>query len=143
MEADFTVSVVSTAEVDFTQAGGTTLTAARASTATIMSADILAGMAHTMVGTAPIGVIRITDTVGDLVLVLALVGPIGQAMHIRTLMAPGGGEHHIITLTMLLLTRTLTMEATIPAHQILVQNPTTTLGLVRELPMGTLQAATP
>ena len=142
MEVDFTVSVVSTAEVDFTQVGGT-LTVARVSTAAIMSADIMAGTVPTMVGTALIGAIRITDTVGDLVLVLALVGPIGQAMHIRTLMPPGGGEHNIITLTMLLFTRTLTMGAMIPAHQILVQNPTTTLGLIRELPRGTLQAATP
>ena len=142
MELDFTASVVSTAEVDFTQAGGTTLTVARVCTAAIMSADIMAGTAHTMVGTALIGAIRITDTAGDLVLVLALVGPLGQAMHIRMHTAPGGGEHHI-TLTMLLLTRTLTGEAMIPAHQILVQNPTSTLGLIWKLPRGTPEATTP
>ena len=99
------------------------LTVARVSPAAIMSVDIMAGTAHTMVGTALIGAIRITETDGDLVLVLALVGPIGQATHIRTNMAPGGGEHHIITLTMPQPTRTLTMEALIPSHQILVHHP--------------------
>lgn len=141
MEVDFTVAEGSIVEVGFTEAGRTTLTVARVSTAAIMSADIMAGTVDTMAGMALIGATRITATDGDLVLGLVLVGPIRQATHIRTDMLPGG-EHHTITLTMLLL-RTLTMEAMILAHQILVQNPTATLGLIRELPGGALEAATP
>lgn len=140
MEVDFTVAGRSTAEVGFTEVGGTTLTVARVSTAAITRADITAGTVDTVGGMALIGATRIMATDGDLVLGLGLGGPIRWATAILTDMVPGG-EHPTITLTMLLLIRTLTIEAMILARQILVRNPTTILNTtMQKFPRG---AATP
>lgn len=125
------------------EAGGTTLTVARISTAVIMRADTMAGTVDTIAGMALIGATRIMATDGDLVSGLGLHGPIRQAMPILTDMG-SGGEHRTITLTMLLLIPTLTMEAMILAHPTPVRNPTTILSTtIRECPRRTLQAATP
>lgn len=142
MEVDSTVAGGSTVEVGFMEAGGTTLTVARICTAVIMRANTMAGTVDTMAGMALIGATRIMATDGDLVSGLGLGGPIRWAMAILTDMGPGG-EHPTITLTMLLLIRTLTMEAMILAHQIPLRNPTTILSTtIREFPRETLQAAT-
>lgn len=146
MEADFTVAGGSTVEVRLMEAGGTTPTVAPVSTAAIMRADIMAGAVDTTAGTALIGAIRITATDGDLVSGLGLLGPIHWATHIRTDMVPGG-EHPPITATItptMLLLRTLTTEAMILAHQILVRNPTAIQSTtIQEFPPGAPEAATP
>lgn len=130
-------------EVGFTEAEDTSLPEARVSSAVIMPVDITAGTAQTMGGMALIGAIRIMDSDGDLILVLALVGPIGQAMQIRMRMALGV-EHHTITLTIVLLTHTLTIEAMMPGHQIAVRNPAAIPDtIIRKLPREAPQASTP
>jgi hypothetical protein len=76
VEVDFTAAGGATVEVGFMEAGVTTLTVARVSTAVIMRADTMAGTVDTIAGMALIGATRIMATDGDLASGLGLGGPI-------------------------------------------------------------------